>query len=351
MASIARLARRKITIVPGARIDIPVVNNDLLNQTALYQECYHLRARLIRLRGFNHYFSLATAFTGDQSTDPVTQLWDLFSYGVPLCYIFDLLPEEMGFRKINNSALEQQVYEANPDRPRKRAIALFVMKLKKVADRIPGVEQFMVTELWDRYSKDGLVKVVKTVKAILDHVPEDVWEDAPPDTSYMTSDDSRDSFATYSPGVISPNTRENTEFKSLEESLKLTFADRSILRDFLTKKGRPAQRWLDHMQQLVDYPHLSPELRPAIFTAMLHLSKNSGLHPTCLAIQNVRKIGKHPIAAGGFGDVWKGTIGDSSEPVCLKVMRRYLDSDLEKLSTVRSWSAVRLFTTDTPLFW
>ncbi|KAL0574483.1 hypothetical protein V5O48_007458 [Marasmius crinis-equi] len=65
---------------------------------------------------------------------------------------------------------------------------------------------------------------------------------------------------------------------------------------------------------------------------MLRLSKNSGLHPQCLSIQNVKKLGEYPIAAGGFGDVWKGVIGDSTKPVCLKVVKIYLDSDLEKLS-------------------
>ncbi|KAJ8083247.1 hypothetical protein PM082_009119 [Marasmius tenuissimus] len=66
---------------------------------------------------------------------------------------------------------------------------------------------------------------------------------------------------------------------------------------------------------------------------MLRLSKNSGLHPTCLSIQNAKKIGEYPIAAGGFGDVWKGTIGDSSELVCLKVVKVYLKSDLVKLTS------------------
>ncbi|KAL0575315.1 hypothetical protein V5O48_006666 [Marasmius crinis-equi] len=65
---------------------------------------------------------------------------------------------------------------------------------------------------------------------------------------------------------------------------------------------------------------------------MLRLSKNSGLHPKCLSIQNVRRLGDFPIAAGGFGDVWKGAIGESSQPVCLKIVKLYLGSDVEKLS-------------------
>ncbi|KAL0069547.1 hypothetical protein AAF712_003205 [Marasmius tenuissimus] len=65
---------------------------------------------------------------------------------------------------------------------------------------------------------------------------------------------------------------------------------------------------------------------------MLRLAKNSGLHPKCLAIHNVKKLGEHPITAGGFGDVWKGVVGDSREIVCLKIMKVYLNSDLVQLS-------------------
>ncbi|KAL0563919.1 Receptor-interacting serine/threonine-protein kinase 1, partial [Marasmius crinis-equi] len=83
---------------------------------------------------------------------------------------------------------------------------------------------------------------------------------------------------------------------------------------------------------LVDSPDISSEMRSSVFTAMLRLSKNSGLHPQCLAIQNVKKFGEYPIDAGGFGEVWKGVIGDSSEHVCLKVVKIYRDSDVEQLS-------------------
>ncbi|KAK1227547.1 histone methyltransferase set1 [Marasmius sp. AFHP31] len=79
--------------------------------------------------------------------------------------------------------------------------------------------------------------------------------------------------------------------------------------------------------------------RSSVFTAMVRLSKNSGLHPKCLSIQNVKRLGDFPIAAGGFGDVWKGVIGESIELVCLKVVKVYLGSDLEKLSKVHDIAA------------
>lgn len=115
----------------------------------------------MRIVGFSPYFSLSSSPDSRRSTDPVTQLWDLFSTGTPLCYIFDQLPEDAGFNKINNSSFDAEQYEANPDRVKKRAIALFAMQIReeKVAKAIPGCEPFTVTDLWDRNSTDGLVKV------------------------------------------------------------------------------------------------------------------------------------------------------------------------------------------------
>ena len=107
-----------------------------------------------------------------QSTDPVTQLWDLFSFGIPLCYIFDQLPFDEGFTRINNSQFNQDEYDANPDKPKKRAITLFAtqMRTDKVTQSIPGCELFTVTDLWDRNSIDGLVKV-RFFVAFYPHLP------------------------------------------------------------------------------------------------------------------------------------------------------------------------------------
>jgi cell division control protein 24 len=165
----ATVAGRKKSIVSsaGLQIDAPVANDALLNKpasqsTSIYQDCSSLRSRLMRIRGFSYYLSLlASSSDARSSTDPVTQLWDLFSFGIPLCYIFDQLSTESGFPKINNSQFDQEEYDANPDKPKKRAIARFAMQIRtdKVMQSIPGCEPFTVTDLWDRNSNDGLVKV------------------------------------------------------------------------------------------------------------------------------------------------------------------------------------------------
>ncbi|KAF9257434.1 kinase-like protein [Marasmius fiardii PR-910] len=62
---------------------------------------------------------------------------------------------------------------------------------------------------------------------------------------------------------------------------------------------------------------------------MLRLSKRSGLCPQCLMVKNVKRLGDFPVSGGGFGDVWKGKIGE--QVVCLKVVKVYLVSDVQQL--------------------
>ncbi|KAG6811144.1 hypothetical protein H0H92_008799 [Tricholoma furcatifolium] len=206
MASSSR--KKSIVSTAGYTIENPIANNTLLNKaasqsTSLYQQCSSLRTRLTRIRGFDNYLSLALSH---DSTDPVTQLWDLFSFGIPLCYLFDCLPSTLGFSKINNSGFNQDEYEANPDKPKKRAIALFAMQIRtnRVTQAIPGCEEFTVTDLWDRNSTDGLVKVIHTITAIVDHLPPDAFE-------HPHADDDDDASDFDSPSAIANIIREMVE--------------------------------------------------------------------------------------------------------------------------------------------
>ncbi|KAG7446508.1 uncharacterized protein BT62DRAFT_1005801 [Guyanagaster necrorhizus] len=196
MASVAG-RKKSIVSTTGLQIDTPVANNTLLNQaaiTSLYQECVRLRSRLLQIRGFSRYFHLVVSHDSRHSTDPVTQLWDLFSLGIPLCYIFDQLPDD--FEKINNSQFDEAQYEANPDRAKKRAIALFIMRAGDAQKKLPGCELFTVTDLWNRESTDGLVKVIKAVIAIVNQLPDSSFEDPPPSPPYMSTQDSSESIST-----------------------------------------------------------------------------------------------------------------------------------------------------------
>ncbi|KAH8828393.1 hypothetical protein DL96DRAFT_1464086 [Flagelloscypha sp. PMI_526] len=195
--SSSQARKKSIVSTAGLVIDTPVANNTLLNQaasqsTSLYQQCSSLRNRLARIKGFGLFFD-----TVDRNADPVTFLWDLFSQGLPLCYLFDLLD---GFPKINQPPPDSAEI---PDRAKKHAIALFAIQIRseKVAQQIPGCELFTVTDLWDRKATDGLVKVVKTVTAIVGHLPPHVFEPDAPSTPFMSS---QDSFDTFSPDPQAP---------------------------------------------------------------------------------------------------------------------------------------------------
>ncbi|KAF9257429.1 kinase-like protein [Marasmius fiardii PR-910] len=102
-------------------------------------------------------------------------------------------------------------------------------------------------------------------------------------------------------------------------------------RNLLETKGEDAQLWLDALQALAELPVIPTKLRSSILKTMLHLSRRSGLYPQCFIISNVKKLGAYPVSGGGFGDVWKGTIGD--QIVCLKVVKVYLVSEVKQLLT------------------
>lgn len=153
-------AARKKSIVSsvGPSIDLPVANNTLLNKsasqsTSLYQQCSSLRARLMRIKDFPPYFTLASPpDSSRQSTDPVTQLWDCFALGIPLCYLFNLLPPPITPINVNTAPNR---FDVSNERDKKRAIALFSMQIRQLED----CEQFTVTDLYNRDSTDGFVKV------------------------------------------------------------------------------------------------------------------------------------------------------------------------------------------------
>ncbi len=157
MASAA--GRKKSLVAPlPPNIDSPVANHTLLNKaasqsTSLYQQCSSLRTRLMHLQGFQDWFSVAAPpDSSRRSTDPVTQLWDVFALGVPLCYLYNLLPSAAAPLAVNTDVT---AFDSSNERAKKHAIALFSMNIKQV----PNCEGFTVRDLWDRNSTDGFVKV------------------------------------------------------------------------------------------------------------------------------------------------------------------------------------------------
>ena len=116
--------------------------------TSLYQQCSSLRARLLRIKGFQPFFTLVS----QGSSDLVTQLWDCFALGIPLCYLFNLLPPPVTPIYVDTAP---EGFDVSNEKVKKRAIALFSMRIRQFDDW----EQFTVTDLYNRDSTDGFVKV------------------------------------------------------------------------------------------------------------------------------------------------------------------------------------------------
>ena len=155
-------ARKKSTAQSpsGLQIDTPVAHNTFLNKsaaqsTSLYQQCSQLRARLIRIHNFPPYFAISNPSQNRSSTDPVTQLWDCFALGIPLCFLHNLLPNVSPITAIDTDPAN---FDPSDEKVIKKAINHFVMAVKK-ADINDDDNSFSATSLMDRHSTDGFVKV------------------------------------------------------------------------------------------------------------------------------------------------------------------------------------------------
>lgn len=232
----ANVAGRKKSIASNPSLVIETPNN-ILNKaasqsTSLYQQCSSLRTRLMRIPGFSDFFVLSSP-TGSlrQSTDPVTQLWDCFSLGIPLCFLFNLLPAANPPIAINTGAA---TFDVTNERAKKHAIALFAMRVKQVQN----CEQFTVTDLWERHSTDGLVKVVSTVTTVVDLLPPEAFEPIPLSPPLLTSHESIDSLINDVPNTAIPaNAQEagrNNIVREIVETERKYVQDLEIMQKYAT---------------------------------------------------------------------------------------------------------------------
>ncbi|KXN83155.1 Serine/threonine-protein kinase-transforming protein raf [Leucoagaricus sp. SymC.cos] len=118
-------------------------------------------------------------------------------------------------------------------------------------------------------------------------------------------------------------------FSNDSHALHKILNDEPSYRRLLSARGQKAEMILDGMQKVLDYEDLSDVTRRSIVVAMLRLSKASATHPRCMTLQGI-KIEPKGVAAGGFGEVFKGKHGKQS--VCLKVAHVYQDSNVHQLT-------------------
>ncbi|THU84155.1 kinase-like protein [Dendrothele bispora CBS 962.96] len=124
-------------------------------------------------------------------------------------------------------------------------------------------------------------------------------------------------------------TQHTTEISIVSTRLDDILTNRARFKNLSAQRGEVAQNLLDRLQALSDYPGMCEKqrLRSKIFEAMVHISRNSNLYPTCLSLSNVKKVGDDPIAGGGFGDIWRASIG--GQTACMKVVRLFDDSKID----------------------
>lgn len=221
-------AGRKKSII-GANgvpsIEIPQSNNTLLNKsasqsTSLYQQCSQLRARLMSIRNFAPFLDLVIPQEEPRkSTDMVHDLWDHLQLGIPLVFLFNLLPPPaVPIQNIDTdpNGIDLDLMGRKDPAARKskqRPIAQVVMaitRLQKEGHWKPDLN-FTVTDLLED-STNGFVKVslccsfmylclietqvVQTLTFLVDSLPPDVFIEPNPTAYSPPSNTSQSSFHT-----------------------------------------------------------------------------------------------------------------------------------------------------------
>ncbi|KAF5353078.1 hypothetical protein D9758_008757 [Tetrapyrgos nigripes] len=128
--------------------------------------------------------------------------------------------------------------------------------------------------------------------------------------------------------VLSHSGQQVVNADTVLTQLKLILDNKEEYRKLLAQRGELAQSLLDLLQTLSDYPSVNRRLRSKIFDAMIRLSRSAKLHPSCLSLSNVEKVGDHPMAGGGFGDIWRASI--AGHKACMKVVRIFDRANIDK---------------------
>ncbi|KAG6818298.1 hypothetical protein H0H93_006187 [Arthromyces matolae] len=93
----------------------------------------------------------------------------------------------------------------------------------------------------------------------------------------------------------------------------------------IKSKGADAQKLLDTFQCLLDSDEGDAAFRRRLLVAMQRLSHKSRLYPTVYSLDHENiQVEKHPVAAGGFADIHKGTWNGYA--ICVKKIRIYQDT-------------------------
>ena|SRR5882762_2419391 len=83
--------------------------------------------------------------------------------------------------------------------------------------------------------------------------------------------------------------------------------------------------------QRLGFP-LDVSLKHLHTSALLKLSRTSGLYPECMMLKGLELSGNSAIDGGGFGDIWKGLF--KGQEIAVKILRIFSQSDKDKILKV-----------------
>ncbi|TDL15576.1 kinase-like protein [Rickenella mellea] len=77
------------------------------------------------------------------------------------------------------------------------------------------------------------------------------------------------------------------------------------------------------LQMLLDHDLVPNESKMLLVQTLARFAKMSATYPNSLLLRGVKLQGTHPVAGGGYSDIWKGTLG--SQSVALKAFRIFFN--------------------------
>ncbi|KAF9457682.1 kinase-like domain-containing protein [Collybia nuda] len=125
---------------------------------------------------------------------------------------------------------------------------------------------------------------------------------------------------------------------SIITRLSILFENINEYKRLLACRDSTAQRLIDLFQTLLDMSQIKATFKRQLVVAVQRLSRNSDLYPTCFSLDDIQPVSEFPVAAGSFGDIYKGLFQD--ECVCLKVIRIHQASRVDYLKKRLSHEAI-----------
>ncbi|KAF8995845.1 kinase-like domain-containing protein [Cyathus striatus] len=104
--------------------------------------------------------------------------------------------------------------------------------------------------------------------------------------------------------------------------------DKVKYRSLLTNRGGNAQKLVNVLQMLLDYPFLDQNLKSGLLKVLMRVSTRASVFPTCLALHDIQ-FEREPISDGFLSQIWQGTF--QRHTVALKVIKIYREKHVNDL--------------------